>query len=54
MKYAHIYKARNKMFTLLVTTGASISEGILSEELYATKQEAKNAAKQSNATPWNY
>ncbi len=51
---AHIYKARMGKFSLIITTGASISEGVVSTQLFDSKQEAKAVAKQIGATPHNY
>lgn len=53
MTYAHIYKTR-KGFILILTTGAEINSGVISENTYARKSTAKAAAKAANATPWNY
>ena len=52
--YAHIYKARQGKVKLILTTGASISEGVVSEMLLDSKTAAKAEAKRQNATPWNY
>ncbi len=52
--YAHINNARGGKFSLLLTTGAAINEGVISEKLYDTKKEAKDAAKVAGAKPWNY
>lgn len=51
---AHIYKTRGGKFILTITTGPSISEGVVSEALYDSKAEAKKAAKAAGATAWNY
>jgi hypothetical protein len=51
---AHIYKSRNKNWLLILTTGAAISQGVVSETIYPSKVAAKQAAKQVNAKPWNY
>jgi len=51
---AHIYKSRNKNWLLILTTGAAISQGVLSETIYPSKIAAKQAAKQAGAKPWNY
>ena len=53
--YAHIYKGRNKQWMLILSRSAAITnEYVVSETAYATKPEAKQAAKTANATPWNY
>jgi hypothetical protein len=53
--FAHIYKGRNKQWMLILSRSAAItSEHVISETAYATKPEAKRAAKAANATPWNY
>ena len=52
--FAHIYKFKNGMFELIITTSASISEGVISERLVASKTEAKQLAKQIGAKPHNY
>ena len=53
--YAHIYKGRNKQWMLILSRSAAITnEYVVSETAYATKPEAKRAAKTANATPWNY
>jgi len=51
---AHIYRSRNKNWLLILTTGAAISQGVISEIIYPSKKEAKQAAKQAGAKPWNY
>jgi hypothetical protein len=51
---AHIYRSRNKNWLLILTTGAAISQGVISETIYPSKVAAKQAAKQVNAKPWNY
>lgn len=53
--YAHIYKARNKQWSLIISDSAQINGNhVISETLYATKPEAKRAAKALNAIAWNY
>ena len=54
MTYAHIYNAPRKQFCLILTTGPSISEGIISEVLVDSRTEAKAQAKAAGATPHNY
>jgi hypothetical protein len=53
---AHIYKGRGKNggWVLLITTGAAINEGVLSERTYVSKVVAKQVAKDAGATPHNY
>jgi len=53
---AHIYKGRgrNGGWVLLITTGAEINIGVLTERTYVTKTGAKQAAKEAGATPHNY
>jgi len=53
MTYSHIFKARDG-FVLILTTGAEINTGVISETQHADKRAAKAAAKAANATPWNY
>jgi hypothetical protein len=53
--YAHIYKGRNKQWMLILSRSAAITaEHVISETAYATKPEAKRAAKDANAKAWNY
>jgi hypothetical protein len=54
--YAHIYKGRgrNGGWVLIITTGAAINEGVLSERTYVTLAGAKQEAKQAGAKPHNY
>ena len=53
--YAHIYKGRNKQWILILSRGAQITaDYVISETAYATKPEAKRAAKDANAKAWNY
>lgn len=54
--YAHIFKARQKGFwELILSKSAAVSyDQVISSNLYATKPEAKAAAKAANATPHNY
>lgn len=54
MKYAHIYKTAGGKFKLFITTGPSISEGVVSESVHDSKTDAKNAAKDTGATAWNF
>ena len=51
---AHIYKGRKKTWNLIITTGAAINEGVISETNYDSIRDAKNAAKELGATPHNY
>jgi hypothetical protein len=51
--FAHIYKARGG-FTLIISRGAEINQGVVSTALYADRKSAKAAAKAINAKPWNY
>jgi hypothetical protein len=54
--YAHIYKGRgrNGGWKLIITTGAAINTGVLSEKTYVTLSVAKQEAKQAVAKPHNY
>jgi hypothetical protein len=54
--YAHIYKGRgrNGGWVLIITIGAAINEGVLSERTYVTLAGAKQEAKQAGAIPHNY
>lgn len=54
MYYAHIYKVRTGSWLLMVTLSADISTGVLAESIYASKADAKRAAKLANAKAWNY
>jgi hypothetical protein len=51
---AHIYKGRKKTWKLLITTGAAINEGVISETTFESIRDAKLAAKELGATPHNY
>lgn len=53
--FAHIFKARTKQWSLIISDSAEINGNhVISETLYDTKPEAKKAAKLLNAKPWNY
>lgn len=52
--YAHIYRAAGKKVRLIISTGPSIAEGIVSETLYDSKADAKTAAKAAGAKAWNF
>jgi hypothetical protein len=52
--YAHIYRAAGKKVRLILSTGPSISEGIVSETLFDSKGGAKAAAKAAGAKAWNF
>lgn len=54
--FAHIFKARQKdMYELIISRSAAVSyDQVISSNLYASKAEAKKAAKAANATPHNY
>lgn len=52
MKYAHIFGSKAKGWTLYVC-GASIV-GAQAVGWYVSKADAKKAAKENNATPYNY
>jgi hypothetical protein len=52
--YAHIYRAAGKKVRLILSTGPSISEGIVSEALFDSKADAKKAAKAAGAKAWNF
>lgn len=54
MKLAHIYKARGGKFTLTITTGPELCSGVVSEELFDSKADAKARAKSLGAKPHNY
>lgn len=54
MKYAHIFKAAGGKFTLFITTGPAISEGVISRQVYDGKVAAKAAAKAAGAKAWNF
>lgn len=54
MKYAHIYKSRRPgWYDLYLTDGASIC-GACVFGSYANKAQAKQAASNYGAKPWNY
>jgi len=54
--FAHIFKARVKgQWELIISRSAAVSyDQVISTNLYASKPEAKAAAKAANATPHNY
>jgi hypothetical protein len=52
--YAHIFNSPGKKARLLITTGPAISEGVVSDQLFDSKAEAKKAAKASGAQAWNF
>lgn len=54
MKYAHIYAAGGKKFTLTITATPAINVLVLSEHKFDSKAEAKKYAKELGAKPWNY
>lgn len=56
MKYAHIFQAsgKNKSFELIITASPSLAGGVISKAVYASKKEAKAAAKSIGAKAWNY
>jgi hypothetical protein len=54
---AHIFKSRKKgamQFSLVITAGASLSEGVLFEYFFNDKNSCKRQAKVLGATPHNY
>lgn len=53
-KFAHIYKARGGKWTLFITTGPAINQGVISEQVCDDKTSAKRLAKEASAKPWNY
>ena len=53
--YAHIYKARNKTWSLILSTSPMITaEFVIAEYNVTSKPEAKRIAKEHGAKPWNY
>ena len=53
--YAHIYKACNKTWNLILSTCPMIrAEFVIAEYNVASKPEAKRIAKEHGAKPWNY
>lgn len=54
MLLSHIYKASKGSYRLILTTGAAINEGVISEAIYPDLRSAKAAAKAANAKAWNY
>ena len=53
--YAHIYRSNMKGFwQLLITSGASLTDGVIETRTYRSKLAAKQAAKRFGATAWNY
>jgi hypothetical protein len=53
--FAHIYKARNKTWNLILSTSPMIrAEFVIVEYNVASKAEAKRIAKANNAKAWNY
>jgi hypothetical protein len=51
--YAHIFKGRDG-FTLIISKGAEINQGVISTAVYLDRKAAKVAARLMKATPWNY
>lgn len=56
MLLAHIYKAPKALgkYRLIITTGAAINEGVISEAFYPDMRSAKAAANAAGAKAWNY
>lgn len=56
MLLAHIYKAPKRLgkYQLIITTGAAINEGVISESYFADLKSAKAAAIAAGAKAWNY
>ena len=53
--YASIFTARGKRFELVIHSTPAISgESVQAQYYYATRAEAKAAAKAIGAKPWNY
>lgn len=54
MNYAHIYNTPGRKFRLFITTGPALSDGVVSEQIFDSKAEAKKVAKAAGAQAWNY
>lgn len=54
MKYAHIFSAPGKKARLIITTGPALCDGVVSEQVFDSKAEAKKAAKEVGAKAWNF
>lgn len=56
MLLAHIYKAPKALgkYKLIITSGAAISEGVVSESYFPDMRSAKAAANAAGAKAWNY
>jgi hypothetical protein len=56
MLLAHIYKAPKALgkYKLIITSGAAISEGVISESYFPDMRSAKAAANAAGAKAWNY
>lgn len=53
--YASIFTARGKRFELVIhSTPAITGDSVQAQYYYATRAEAKAAAKAIGAKPWNY
>jgi hypothetical protein len=53
--YAHIYKARNKTWNLILSNSPMITaEFVIAEYNVTSKPEAKRIAKEHGAKAWNY
>ena len=53
--YAHIYKARNKTWKLIISRSAEITaEHVVIEYQVESKTEAKRIAREYGAKAWNY
>ena len=51
--YSHIFKYQGA-FLLILTKGAEINQGVISQSVCPDRKTAKQMAKQLGATPWNY
>jgi len=51
--YAHIFKVRNG-FSLIISKGAELNQGVISTTIYLDRKAAKTAARLMGATPWNF
>lgn len=56
MIYSHIYKAPKRLgkYRLMLTTGAAINTGVLSDTYHPDMRSAKAAAAAAGAKAWNY
>jgi hypothetical protein len=54
MKYAHIFVMPGKKARLVITNTPALCEGVVSDQVYDSKADAKQAAKAAGAKAWNF